>query len=77
MSETTMERCPRCKCVAEATTSVGTVFVCGSIAFADDGIVQSRKCTASQRDQLADEVRRLKALLADRDEASACAVIQG
>ena len=77
MSETILERCPRCKCVAEATTSVGTAFVCGSIAFTDDGIVQSVACTASQRDQLADEVRRLKKMLADRDEASACAVIQG
>lgn len=77
MSATKPEKCPRCGCVEIADSKIGTHFACHTLRFSDDGIVQSLMCTANQRDQLAEEVRRLKAEIADRNEAAACAVIQG
>ena len=76
MSATKPEKCPRCGCVEIADSKIGTHFACHTLRFSDDGIVQSKRCVTNQRDQLAERVRMLEARLANRDEVSACAVIQ-
>jgi len=76
VNQTTPDKCPRCGCVAGTNSKIGTYYVCDTMRFSDDGVVQSKQCITNQRDQLAEEVRRLKAEIADRNEVSACAVIQ-
>ncbi len=71
MSATKPEKCPRCGCVEIADSKIGTHFACHTLRFSDDGIVQSLMCAMNQRDQLAEEVRRLKAVIADHDKVEA------
>lgn len=60
MNPTTPDKCPGCGCVASTHSKIGTYYVCDTLRFSDDGIVQSKRCTTNQRDQLAEKLRRLE-----------------
>ena len=77
MSATTPEKCPKCGSNVRASIpDVGIQFECAAIALESGHFSEALPCVMRQRDQLAERVRILEAKLADRDEATACAVVQ-
>lgn len=53
------DKCPRCG-AGVMLTGAGTTFLCDTWAMNSETIDQSRECTARQRDQLAERVKRLE-----------------
>lgn len=77
VNTTTPDKCPKCG-ASLRSLSLRDYQCDGRYEEDNDGwfFNQSYHCLATQRDQLANKVRMLEARLANRDEASACAVIQ-
>lgn len=69
------DRCPECGSGVELVTLSATQYKCETRILVSGEVIQPPKCIRNQRDQLAQKVRILEAMLL-LDEAAACAVIQ-